>query len=437
MGYFEQLVQVCKEKLADALLNQDEIITDVVTGVDQNRLFAGFMIDEDPWSEVMKLTTLESCDEPEFFSTLDNGNRDKAYHAFAHFLLTVAVLKATLEVFNEHPQCFLFSDLSIASDIEDKFHNPRLMSNRETLLELSAGVHTKPFGPYASERHHVDLLNAIWQAPSDEKDDLAKAIGDTTPLYVPEAWNPQTNLLDKPATDEETLDNHPLAFACRDKRKNTALKLIQAGYNPNKPDKRGNFPLFYSVGNEWGDVTAMLLENNADVNTQNSDDWFGGLEEDSLPTALFVAVDKKNPALIQLLLRHGADIDQAPFQRTVLQNAIYWDWLEGVELLLANNADISIGDLEENGALHFAAERSQPAVIERLIHHGADVDARNDDNETPLHKAARYGKLENAKVLLAHGADAGAADISDYTPLYYAQEKGHTELIKLLKSVTG
>jgi ankyrin repeat protein len=96
---------------------------------------------------------------------------------------------------------------------------------------------------------------------------------------------------------------------------------------------------------------------------------------------------------------------------------------ELVELLLAHGARIDDTDQGGETALHRVADSRQAppeaaAVATLLIDRGAAIDARNWDDVTPLHQAVRARNLAVVEVLLARGANANARDrLRGSTPL--------------------
>ncbi len=107
------------------------------------------------------------------------------------------------------------------------------------------------------------------------------------------------------------------------------------------------------------------------------------------------AVEALRPAVVELLLEHGAKLSDAdPDGETPLHR-------------LANGG-------------HAAAEeaRKVATLATLLLDRGADPNARNWDDVTPLHQAVRARNLAVAEVLLARGADPNARDkIRGSTPL--------------------
>lgn len=126
-------------------------------------------------------------------------------------------------------------------------------------------------------------------------------------------------------------------------------------------------------------------------------------------TALHLAILRKRLDIVQLLLRHEADID--------LQNAQEYQ---------------SIHLAAKIGATQIAKEllKKKPALLNRSITHIG----------TPLHLAVDNGHVAMIILLLKEGANINAPTSLDKqglprrTPLYLAVLQGHREIVQLLKS---
>ena len=95
-------------------------------------------------------------------------------------------------------------------------------------------------------------------------------------------------------------------------------------------------------------------------------------------TPLIAALESNNPAMVDLLLQHRANINQ---------------------LSLPKDKDLSSTPL-----IHFATNGDQKNII-TLIKLGANINLTNEKKISPLGAAALVGHLNTVKLLLAAGAD--------------------------------
>jgi ankyrin repeat protein len=120
---------------------------------------------------------------------------------------------------------------------------------------------------------------------------------------------------------------------------------------------------------------------------------------------------------------------------TPLHLAAFFGHAKIVELLLAQNADVTARSLNANGntPLHAALAGNHKLVAGLLIGAGADVNAADANEWRPLHLAAANNNLDAIAALIAQGADVSAANGDGSTPLSLAQEKNHREAAALLR----
>jgi hypothetical protein len=112
--------------------------------------------------------------------------------------------------------------------------------------------------------------------------------------------------------------------------------------------------------NEHEAVVKLLLENGAEVDSKNKDDW----------TPLLWATESGHKAVVKLLLEKGANIDSK--------------------------------DKDGRRPLPRAAENGHEAVVKLLLEKGADVDSKNKDGQTPLSRNPPTKKNPTAeKITLA------------------------------------
>lgn len=77
---------------------------------------------------------------------------------------------------------------------------------------------------------------------------------------------------------------------------------------------------------------------------------------------------------------------------------------EGIRALVAEGADVNIGDFDDRTALHVAACEGHAKVVEFLLKQGANVNARDRWGSTPLSDAKHYANKDVCKILESAGA---------------------------------
>ncbi len=206
-------------------------------------------------------------------------------------------------------------------------------------------------------------------------------------------------------------------------------------------------PLRYIMS--WGsDQTGLrwLLEHGADPNLS----W-GELDD----APLHLAAQRWNLAMVELLVRHGADVNRrrkdgstphtlaemhgnheiaawllehgardelSPLERFVAACA-QGNRARADALLESDPALRSQLRKEHHLMLMVPAERGDGAVLETMLARGFDPGVADHDVVTPLHQAAMHGRVSAAQALLANGAPVNALDgMFSANPLLWAAE---------------
>ncbi|KAH7174176.1 ankyrin repeat-containing domain protein [Fusarium flagelliforme] len=160
---------------------------------------------------------------------------------------------------------------------------------------------------------------------------------------------------------------------------------------------------------------------------------------DHYGSPLIVACMRRNNIdYLRYLLEAGADPNQDPDAATfplAIVAALYNDPAV-IDILLQHGAR-----LDRSGALGAAAQLGNEPMMARLLERGArsGTDAvRPSQRGSPLHTAVEAGHVGVTRMLLQHGADLKALDGNGMTPLDIAekmQEKGKdmSHILELLK----
>jgi ankyrin repeat protein len=134
------------------------------------------------------------------------------------------------------------------------------------------------------------------------------------------------------------------------------------------------------------------------------------LEAGAQPTdgvSMHITAGSANIPALELLLRHGADVNGIPGGVPPLVYLLPWSTdPAGPRWLIEHGADANLAWTESGDApLHVAAQRWDVPMVEMLVRHGGDVTARRrTDGSTPHTLAALSGNDAVATWLLEHGA---------------------------------
>lgn len=119
--------------------------------------------------------------------------------------------------------------------------------------------------------------------------------------------------------------------------------------------------------------------------------------------------------------------------QTALHYAARCGHMEVIELLLKHGADVHALNKHGHEALAVAVEVPQPLVLQCLLEHDADPNASGGHfRGTVLHRAVLQRSLSMVSSLLVAGADPNRRDASGKTPLHDAVGTGNKKLVMCL-----
>jgi len=186
-------------------------------------------------------------------------------------------------------------------------------------------------------------------------------------------------LLKHGAEVNEDAGRLPLIIALRNTK---MLKvLLENGADVNAIDSRGFTALLallaeqsYSFNDNFEQIVEILLDKGADTNI--------GSKGDFPTTPLGAAVGRQKTSIVELLIKHNADVDKrtsynsSDYLATPLIIAVRENRADVVELLLKNNADVNKTDSQGNTALGWAmylsnGVRFNPEIIKILENYNA------------------------------------------------------------------
>ncbi|KAK6514409.1 hypothetical protein TWF506_008802 [Arthrobotrys conoides] len=260
-----------------------------------------------------------------------------------------------------------------------------------------------------------------------------------------------------------------LRIAAHANKNSLAEWLLQNGADPNLPIDAQNKK--YS-GMQWRFDLGYIPNSQEELSENITNQKIVGQILQSSETALALAIKRRNPETVELLLRYHANPNSKcsadENSKTPLHEACLLGDASIVQHILSKNADTNattkygsrspLHEVAEAGwplesllldhgaridartrngdtALHIAAGKGHIGLVQRLHEKGADVAALNNDKATSLHEAAKFGHVLVASVLLKRDKDRVIMDFQDvdgHTALHNAAYGGHVEMVKFL-----
>ncbi|MEY4641583.1 MAG: Phosphocholine transferase AnkX [Pseudomonadota bacterium] len=176
--------------------------------------------------------------------------------------------------------------------------------------------------------------------------------------------------------------------------------LLDAGADVESPNVDGQTALMAVSRTGNLEAAELLLEHDANVNAAET--WGG-------QTALMWAAARHHADMIDLLVKHGAVVDQRAVDR---------NWERRV------TSEPRVKEMFTGGftALLYAARENCLECVKRLLAANADINKPDPDNVSPLIMALMNSRFDVAKYLIEQGADVNQWDYWGRTPLYTAAD---------------
>ena len=151
-------------------------------------------------------------------------------------------------------------------------------------------------------------------------------------------------------------------------------------------------------------------------------------------TALFGAVQKNCPEIVELLTGKGADVNLPLSDGTTpLCVAAFEGYTKVVEhLLQVPGVNINQAGADRSTPLYYACHQGHRKIVGLLLNNGADPDMAALSGMVPLHIACTEGDTEIVELLLNGKADPNIADETGMAAIHIACVTGHTEILEML-----
>lgn len=267
-------------------------------------------------------------------------------------------------------------------------------------------------------------------------------------------WRDDTPLYDAFAVPQELSENDlcSIVAAVRDGQADRVAELLRknAALAHAKDADADQTPILYlAVDRQDEELVRLLLENGADPRVTTRSGW----------TVLARACSHSTPAVVDLLLKAGADVNERDVWGTLplygaignqkmmihlLNHGATADVKMAIDM---DRLDIAGQILKEDPSqahlrfgtgltlLHDSARVGDTRLeaMELLLRHEADINAITNWDATPLHLAAFHGNAMAISFLLKRGAELDVKDGYGLTPLGLAEAKGHGECAELFR----
>ena len=302
-------------------------------------------------------------------------------------------------------------------------------------LPAVVGIVTMSGGGLQAASDDLRLVEAVkaqrWEAVrpllADGTDVNATQGDGATALHWAVHWDePETaELLIGAGADVDAANDYevmPLWLACANASGAMVERLLAAGADGRATLASGETPLMACARTGSVDAVEALLNRGVDVDAR---------EGSESQTALMWATAQRHPAVVRLLLEHGADPGaRSRVRREVISRRLQSDLRYG-ERSRSLGSDAEETDVGGFTPLLFAARVGGVESARLLLAAGADVNDTGPDGASVLVVATHSGHRALALFLLDQGANPNAA-IAGYTALHAAVLQGDREVVEAL-----
>lgn len=218
----------------------------------------------------------------------------------------------------------------------------------------------------------------------------------------------------------------PLAAACYRGNVSIVKKLLKIGADKNLKCGLYETPLIAACKGGFIDLVSILINAGADLNLQ------GGYH-----TPLTAALADGHFSIVERLIQKGADINknncmfESPLTVACKIKNVNMD---GIDLLLKHGAEVNPA-VAYSTPLMYACENENIELVEKLLKRGASVNLKNT-KESPLTSKLKQWdmSLSDDMLKLVQSSGYASLDFRDRYPLTLACKSGNVQVIKKLLS---
>ena len=168
---------------------------------------------------------------------------------------------------------------------------------------------------------------------------------------------------------------------------------IKAGAKVNATDSLGYTALIYASGYGYTSIMKKLIKKGASVNAFKND-----------VNPLFAAVNHDNTNSIQVLIKAGANVNQADSHGyTPLMLAAQENYTKTINFLLKKGAKINQENKDGHTALSIAIQREQDEAIDLLLKNKPKKTGYSNYSTSPLNTAEYFSNKKASKKLQDYG----------------------------------
>lgn len=206
----------------------------------------------------------------------------------------------------------------------------------------------------------------------------------------------------------------------------TVQCLLRCGADINRKNEKGQAPLYPAAYDSHADVVEYLIDSGADVTVKTNAGW-------GILHCAYNSADVTEIALSKTNL----DVNMPSPSGTALILASRYGCPEVVEVLLRHGADLEATESHSGShALYYAILGRNLAIVRMLLEAGADINSRNNNNNnTPIQVAVYYAKGtddEFVQLLLEYHPELNLYDNDGDTALNLVIDKTPVACIRRL-----